>query len=190
MRESRLKDSITELTRRSNIEQDNTTCGADSFMLRDGVCDETANNAKCLFDGGDCCKENKDKGLCRNCTCILSIDQENFDSQLNALNVRPIKDPEQLNTKIETRGWTVVVEDVTSVQVCSVVCLEHKKMDELNAWLYEINERICKCGWIESSLCPEEMAINDWTWEGQTMENKAFVVQNKTVSCGTVLTLL
>ncbi len=30
-------------------------CGANSFMLRDGVCDELTNNAKCHWDGGDCC---------------------------------------------------------------------------------------------------------------------------------------
>ncbi len=42
-------------------------CGADSFMLRDGVCDELTNTALCHWDGGDCCldKSIKDTTLCQ-----------------------------------------------------------------------------------------------------------------------------
>ncbi len=160
------------------MEQDNKTCGADSFMLRDGVCDETANIEKCLFDGGDCCKENKDIGLCRNCTCILSVDRKELEDQMNGLAVRPVEDP----MAIENEAWTIEVEDVASVQVCTIVCLDHEKNDELNAWLYIKDERVCKCGWVESTFCPEKIVIVDWTWKDN--QSMAFIQLNQTVSCG------
>ncbi len=42
-------------------------CGADSFMLRDGVCDEATNNERCHYDGGDCCLDRsvKNSALCK-----------------------------------------------------------------------------------------------------------------------------
>ncbi len=33
-------------------------------MIGDGVCDEVTNNERCLFDGGDCCKEDKSMTTC------------------------------------------------------------------------------------------------------------------------------
>ncbi len=42
-------------------------CGADSFMLNDGVCDETTNNELCHWDGGDCCRDRgkKSESFCK-----------------------------------------------------------------------------------------------------------------------------
>ncbi len=178
--------STLDLTRRSNVQQDNTTCGADSFMLRDGVCDDTSNTAKCFFDGGDCCKENKDRGLCRNCACILSINQTEFEERLTASKVKPFGDPEKLNLSFGNSWWQFEVEDVTTMEVCTVVCLDHKLADEINAWHYQIDKKICRCGWIESSSCPEKKVIDNWTWDSNVglMESQAFIQLNKTVPCG------
>ncbi len=51
----------------SNIKGNVNVCGADNFMLRDGVCDEPTNNELCHWDGGDCCldKTLKDDTLCQ-----------------------------------------------------------------------------------------------------------------------------
>ncbi len=154
-------------------------------MLRDGVCDEVANIAKCLFDGGDCCKEYKDKGLCKDCKCILDVDQEQMRSRFKALEVRPFVNPASLETVI--RGDSVIeVQNVVSLEVCSVLCLDHKRSDELNAWHYLVNEKICRCGWVDSKSCPEKMVNHDWTIDkADAMEDhRAFVQINKTVSCG------
>ncbi len=170
---------------------DNTTCGADSFMMRDGVCDERANIARCLFDGGDCCLENKIKANCDYCPCMLDIDQKNLENQFRELNIKPVKDHESLESFIES--WTVEVEHVVAEEVCAVFCLDHHKADELNAWDYD-SEGICRCGWVESKSCPEKLLVADWTLDKDMAmfmsRGTTFVQLYKTVSCGNLLCLI
>ncbi len=51
-----------------------TSCSANSFMLRDGVCDDVTNVAQCLFDSGDCCLDTRfmDASLCLECMCKVT----------------------------------------------------------------------------------------------------------------------
>ena len=157
-------------------------------MLRDGVCDETSNNAKCLFDGGDCCKENKDRSLCLDCTCHLEVVE--LEKRFNALKVNAVKDLESMQIEIgNSGGWTVEVEEVFTMEVCSVLCLDHENAAELNAWHYE--GRICRCGWIESKSCPGDMVNMHWILEskrnissGAVLDHKAYIQLNKTICCG------
>ncbi len=151
-------------------------------MMRDGVCDDTSNIAKCLYDGGDCCQENKDRALCRDCTCVLKVDQEEFKDDFKTLRIQPVEDQEYLKTAVGN-SWTIEVDDVVSGEVCAVLCLEHEKKNELNAWSYQMNEKKCKCGWIESTSCPEKFVTNNWTLE-RISEYSAFIQLEKTVSCG------
>ncbi len=171
-------------TTRIPVEADSNTCGADSFMMRDGVCDEAANNARCLYDGGDCCKEFKDKTLCRDCECIKKVDEENLRRQFDDLQVKPVEDPGRLASAIGSNGWIVEVEEVVSVKVCAEVCLEHEKAALLNAWHYLANARICRCGWVHSAHCPEKMAKASWTQDKNLSHYNAYVQLEKTVSCG------
>ena len=162
-------------------------------MLRDGVCDETANTAKCLYDGGDCCEENKDKVLCRDCKCILSVDHDDVRAQFQESQVKPVQDLDGLFHAIRDSndGWTVEVEHVVSMQVCTVLCFEHEKADELNAWHYIANQKICRCGQVHSSNCAEKLTKKKWTWEANSnyfsndtiIEDNAFIQLKKTVSC-------
>ncbi len=178
--------AITGLTTRSNVQGDKTACGADSFMLRDGVCDETSNIAKCLYDGGDCCKENKDESLCLDCTCRLEVNIAELEKQFNALEIHPIEDMESLQVAtVGSCGWTIEVKEVLNMSVCSVPCLEHEEADEVNAWHYQGG--ICRCGWIESKYCPENMVNKNWTTgieNGGFLDHMAYVQLNKTVGCG------
>ncbi len=163
-------------------------------MIRDGVCDEKANVAKCLYDGGDCCKENKDENLCRDCKCILEVNKDDMVKKLLTLDIKPVGNPGALEAVIGLGGntdqWTVEVQNVVSVEVCSVLCLNHKNADELNAWHYLLNERICRCGWVESKYCPEKMTLDHWTIisdqsnDTVILEHSSFVQLNKTVPCG------
>ncbi len=51
------KETVAE-----NDHQGIEVCGADSFMLNDGLCDEITNNELCHWDGGDCCLNRGKKG--------------------------------------------------------------------------------------------------------------------------------
>ncbi len=161
-------------------------------MLRDGVCDEVVNIARCHYDGGDCCKENKDRGLCRDCSCILVINQQDLGDQFKALEIKPVANPQDLEIAVgyKKNGWEVYVENVVSVEVCGVLCLDHKNADELNAWHYQIDDQICKCGWVESKSCPDKMVMDlesgptGMDVATATKQHSAFVQLRKTVPCG------
>ncbi len=166
-------------------------------MIRDGVCDEVANIKTCLFDGGDCCKEHKDEGLCRDCECILEVNQGELVKQFESLEIKPVRHPESLDIAVQTNNnrWTVEVKYVVSVQVCSVLCLEHELADELNAWHYLIDEKNCRCGWVHSASWPEKMIIKDWRLDNETDSSSnndgppmpnAFVQLQKTVPLGRI----
>jgi len=43
--------------------------GCKDEWIGDGNCDDENNNAKCKFDGGDCCGSNVNKQFCSDCTC-------------------------------------------------------------------------------------------------------------------------
>ncbi len=155
-------------------------------MLRDSVCDDPSNIARCLYDGGDCCLENKDRTLCKYCTCILEVDHEELMEKFDELTIKPSENPESLDNAIGS-SWTVEVEDVITSQVCTVLCLDHKRVDELNAWHYESINRICRCGWVESNLCPETMVVHNWTFDNTvqllTSSDNVYVQLEKTVPC-------
>ncbi len=54
----------------NNINGSDSACSANSFLIGDGVCDEVTNNEKCLFDSGDCCRQDAEsKKYCTSCLC-------------------------------------------------------------------------------------------------------------------------
>ncbi len=153
-------------------------------MLRDAVCDEVTNNPTCLFDGGDCCLELKDTTLCQNCSCIMHVEPKKLHQKFIELEIKPLVNPHEFESAIGR--WTVKVEDVISAQVCAVLCLEHDKADHINAWhFWENGRRTCGCGWIRSTLCPENLV----KMEGRLLSveklstNDTFVMLDKTLPC-------
>ncbi len=47
-----------------------SNCSANSFLIGDGVCDEVTNNEQCLFDRGDCCRQDAEsRKYCSSCLC-------------------------------------------------------------------------------------------------------------------------
>ncbi len=168
------------------ILQDDTTCGSEDFMMRDNVCDDPSNIDKCLYDGGDCCLENKDRTLCRECACILEIDHDELKEKFKVLQVNKVGASNDVNGYLQSTQ-TIQVEDVVSADVCAVLCLEHETSNDINIWQYKVNEEICKCGWIQSTTCPSDMIDPDWTF-GETDlqiddQSIAFVQLAKTVPC-------
>ncbi len=164
---------------------DNTSCGANSFMLRDSVCDEATNTKICLFDSGDCCLEIKDRTLCQNCSCILLIDREKLRQQFSDWEIKPLNNPDAIDGPIER--WVVTVEEVVSSPVCTVLCLDHSKQDSINAWHYREDDQICRCGWIEASPCPKNLVHLDWDLDTKLQDLThftAFLQMTKTLPCG------
>ncbi len=160
------------------------TCGADSFLLRDSVCDEVTNNRLCLYDGGDCCLEVKNRAYCTNCSCTLDVDQAKLALQFTEGNIKPFRNHLDIHNVI--RGWNVEVEEVVTKQVCAVLCLHHQEADEINAWHFNENNKLCRCGWIESPKCAETI-VRNWKLDSDGInlkDNSAYVTLTKTLPCG------
>ncbi len=85
-------------------------------------------------------------------------------------------------------NWTVKVEEVVSSGVCIVLCLNHEQeADQINTWHYNKVEQVCQCGWIESTKCPENLALIEWNLTDTVDSNindNAFVALKKTLPCG------
>ncbi len=159
-------------------------CGANSFLLRDSVCDEVTNNRLCHFDGGDCCREAKNRAYCTNCSCLLDVDQAKLALQFTEGNIKPFRNHLHIHKVI--RGWNVEVEGVVSNQVCAVLCLDHEEADKINAWHFNDNNKLCRCGWIESLTCAETL-VRNWKLDsdGSNMkDDSAYVTMTKTLPCG------
>ncbi len=160
-------------------------------MLRDSVCDEATNNARCLFDGGNCCLEFKDETLCKDCSCILPVEPLKIKSLFDQRQVKPlINNAKDYFDNVAIGKWTVKVEDVVSSPVCATLCLDHTpKADYLNAWLYDQQSLVCKCAWLEAASCPETYSHLDWTlpngtnWRSELKLNTAFVQLKKVIPC-------
>ncbi len=160
-------------------------------MLRDSVCDEATNNARCFFDGGDCCLEFKDETLCKNCSCILAVDPGELLHQLDQLQVKPlINYPSEYLDDANNGEWSILVDDVVSSPVCALLCLAHtEKAEQMNAWLYDRDSLTCRCTWLESRFCPDNFAQLDgsWTnstnWRSELNKKTAFLQLRKVIPC-------
>ncbi len=153
-------------------------------MLRDAVCDEATNAAVCLFDGGDCCLEFKATHLCKNCSCILTVDSKKLIEQFKSLGIRPLKNPGEFKSVIQ-KDIDITVEDVISGPVCAVLCLDsEREADSINSWEYRQSQKTCQCGWIESTMYSNDLVIKDWTLTNVTANLtmfNTFVQLNKTI---------
>ncbi len=108
--------------------------------------------------------------------------------QFQGFKVWPIAKPEDME-----ESWTINVDKVLSSQVCAVLCLDHDKANQINAWQYQEPGQLCNCGWIESMECPEQMVASNLTLNNRSLTNAAlgsnvFVQLEKTVSCGKPIT--
>ncbi len=132
----------------SEISRDSTGCSALSFLLRDGVCDEVTNVERCLYDGGDCCKPEKNTQLCQDCTCKMTIDGEELLDKYEELDVKmwPVKNYD-MNSAMNA---TFVVEDVVLSEVCSLLCLDEELSEAVNAWTFDKTSSLCSCGMVRN----------------------------------------
>ncbi len=136
-------------------------------MINDGVCDEAANNPMCLYDGGDCCLESKNKDA------LL----EDFE-RLDVRQFDRIGDYELVLTKrVKT------VEDVVTLDVCSSLCLDLGEDQPVNAWKYNNETRVCECSMVSSDhFCSQSVTLSD-----ELMKNGselAYIQKAQLLECG------
>ncbi len=138
---------LTEGNGLANISS-SSRCGADSFMIRDGVCDEATNIEVCLFDGGDCCLEQKNEELCGKCICKMGLDLPFIQERFEEADVQMFVDKGQFRKLIQMRAK--MVQDVQNVNTCSMLCLNDDMDGKINSWLFNHTSRACKCTWINT----------------------------------------
>ncbi len=149
------------------------------------MCDETTNTEVCLYDGGDCCQEFKNTIYCQNCSCVQTVDPLALIEQFDKLEIKPFKNPNDIAPLAER--WTIKIANVVSRQVCAVLCLDDERSNRANAWDYFEIDEVCRCGWINSTFCPENKVTINWELEDISMSPSltrvAFVQLNRTVPC-------
>ncbi len=139
--------------------KDVTRCGAETFMIRDGVCDEKTNTEACLWDGGDCClnSQKKDRTLCRECVCQVTVNETQLMTAFRSTEVMLL--PKDLNFDSLILKTAKIVPDVFMADVCSLLCLE--LVDTVNGWSYDGLEHTCTCAWLKSTECIREMDLTE-----------------------------
>ncbi len=131
-------------------------CSRNSYLIGDGVCDEITNNEMCLYDGGDCCLEDK-LTMCQDCSCKLTIDENQLAEIFSQFDVRIVHDADDW---FEDYDVEKTVLDVVSVDVCTILCLESNHNDQVNAWTFTIAIRKCQCIRVsEEEICKDEFEM-------------------------------
>ncbi len=99
---------------------------------------------RCLYDGGDCCLENKVTNLCRICTCSVTVSVSDLNKRL--------KEHQAVVMPVGLENFRDVkkVVDVDSENSCWTLCLDTKGV---NAWYYD--QQLCTCLAFEHCLDQE-----------------------------------
>ncbi len=164
-------------------------CGANSFMIRDGVCDEITNVERCLYDGGDCCKEDKSTDLCKVCTCKMVIDTDFLNKRLLETNSTVFEKRQNFHQISVTHKKNI--SDVASLDACHMICLDDKLDELVNAWSFNKTSGFCNCSWIEAPVCSHDFdltPINNLSEVDDSgmrwVKVSTFIQLSKVIPCG------
>ncbi len=169
-------------------------CGANSFMINDGVCDEVTNIERCLYDGGDCCLQDKATHLCNVCTCKIDFDEKELLSDFDKHRVKVFVD--SVDFSAVTVNLIKTVHDVVDVNVCSMICLDKKHTSLSNAWILLKDKEQCQCTLVETLICYDtdnsDIRIKPFLGELGYLnkDSVAFIQLDKTVPCGKLANIL
>ncbi len=158
--------------------KDETRCGAESFMMRDGVCDEFTNTEECLFDGGDCCLDRSkiDTSMCRDCTCRTTVNHGNLRTIFKTSEVMSFLDP--LDFQRSILKTEITVAEVLKLEVCTSVCLDSQMEIVVNGWMFNANTRTCTCSWLKSTDCIKMRGLLELTSSDDIDDNGLDEVQS------------
>ena len=123
------------------------------------------NTQRCLYDGGDCCLEDKRMHLCKVCTCIKDVNKDDLNTKMIENNVKAIKSDYDLVTNFKVMK---TVFEVLSVDVCTVICFEAMEKDKqgidgINSWIYQRikGNNTCFCTHFEDCYKDKDMISLD-----------------------------
>ncbi len=160
-------------------------CTVSSTVIGDRLCDDNANNAVCLFDRGDCCQVDKST-FCHHCTCIMDLDQEVLQKELEAQKLRGLLKPNDFFDIIKADD--IKVGNVINTNVCAKLCMERRDTSSVSGWHYSYETKTCQCAVLISTLCinPEIILVDPEMVYGDLhkVEASAFVMTAQTMSCG------
>ncbi len=156
----------------------------DAFI---GVCDELTNHARCIFDGGDCCKNVHEKNTdhCNVCTCRKTVNVETLKETYETGEIKRFKHVEHYsNLSVENFKH---FQEVESVDVCSLLCLEFDDEALVNSWMFFKKSRSCRCQWVKSPVFIDGSKFEKETYAKQSVwdpDETAFVQTSKLVPPG------
>ena len=170
-------------TTTQTLDHNRTGCGANSFQIRDGVCDQTTNTKICLFDGGDCCLEEKITNLCKVCTCKLAVDKQELNQSFAKFDVKRFVSVNKFQNLIERRIKKVV--NVLNSDVCSLICLDKTTVDFINSWIYDGQNSNCVCTMIDATFTSnDEIKLESVSSDSKRKLTKSFVQMSKILKKG------
>ncbi len=109
--------------------------------------------AKCLYDGGDCCKEVVKTHLCQECLCILDIADGEMEQLVDDYSIMtfPLQEPEP------EVDFIAKFYHVVSGEICAKLCIE--TMREAQAMSTGDDEE-------EDEQIQARKTINSWYYDG------------------------
>ncbi len=103
-------------------------CKNNGQRIGDGICEDLVNTQECLYDGGDCCLEDKDLVFCQVCQCRQSVELARIKEKFDELDVQVFEFPTHNPYAVTTHSVIIEVDIVESALVCSSICLQGSQM--------------------------------------------------------------
>ena len=86
------------------------------------------------------------------------------------------------------------IQDVASLKVCHMICLDSELEDWINAWEYSKTELHCTCFWIEAPVCKIDFdltpvkSVSEIEFEAPSWLNvSSLIYMDKVVPCGKII---
>ncbi len=102
-------------------------------------------------------------------------------SHFKEFQVKQLSDP---TVHFDAAHVEKMIVEVTSLDVCSMLCTDQNINDKVNAWLYSTQSNECHCAWLKSTKCDWNDAISDVD-ANQTLIS--FLQLSRTLPCSELL---
>ena len=144
------------------------------------MCDELTNKLRCGYDGGDCCKQNKDSTLCRDCTCHIDFDPQVQAGVLEQNGARIYSVRKKTNFMAQK-----VVRDLANEETCHALCLD--MLPDIDSWVWESSlNNTCTCTKYDSchARCETLPFTDKDNIKIRTHKDVKYILTGMTIKCG------